>query len=169
MAKVHERVARKDYPDDEIKAGDKYFTWSLRSSHFGKGTVYRSKTYPTPRQLTRNEFMLALYDIDDSLASVEGDTAEDIDGSRTAVCDQIRDLAQEQQDKLDNMPEGLQQGDTGQLLQERIDNLESWASDIESVELPDEDEFKEEDDPKEAFEDAIESAIEEIRGIGFPG
>jgi DNA repair ATPase RecN len=60
------------------------------------------------------------------------DAAEDVDGVRS-VLEEIRTLGEEQQEKLENMPEGLQQGDTGQLLQERADNCESWAGEIESA------------------------------------
>lgn len=46
------------------------------------------------------------------------------------------------------MPEGLQQGDTGQLLQERIDGLDSLISELDGVDFtePDEDENKDDAD-----------------------
>lgn len=36
------------------------------------------------------------------------------------------------EESLDNMPEGLRDGDTGTQMQERIDNLESWIDDLDS-------------------------------------
>ena len=47
------------------------------------------------------------------------------------VAEALRELGSEQQEKYDNMPEGLQQGDTGQMLEERASNCESWADEIE--------------------------------------
>lgn len=49
-----------------------------------------------------------------------------------------RDCAGEYQEGLDNMPEGLQQGPTGEGIQEKIDALEAWADGLEEFE-PDED------------------------------
>lgn len=119
--------AAKDYPAEGIKKGDTYYRWSLRpGGPYTKGRTYRSKTYPTPRQLTQNAWKLACYDIEDAIQA-----AEDPDGLR-AVIDDVTSLKDEQQEKLDNMPEGLQQGDTGQLLQERIDALESLESEIDT-------------------------------------
>lgn len=45
----------------------------------------------------------------------------------------IEEKRDELQDRLDNMPEGLQQGDAGQMLQERIDGMEYAISDLESI------------------------------------
>lgn len=54
------------------------------------------------------------------------DTAEEI----VAELTNIQDMCQ---DSLDNMPVGLQEGDTGQLLQERIDTLGDVISELESI------------------------------------
>jgi hypothetical protein len=45
------------------------------------------------------------------------DTLEELEDIKSG----FEDLGQETQDSLDNMPEGLQQGATGEMLQERID------------------------------------------------
>lgn len=60
------------------------------------------------------------------------DTSED--GIASIVSD-LEELRDELQDRLDNMPEGLQEGDIGQLLQERIDALDSAISDLESIDI----------------------------------
>lgn len=45
-----------------------------------------------------------------------------------SLAEQVREFGEEQQGKFDNMPEGLQQGDTGQLLEERASNMEQAAT-----------------------------------------
>lgn len=63
---------------------------------------------------------------------------EDMNGE----LEDIRDMAQ---DSLDNMPESLQESDTGQLLQERIDMLDGAIDELNSVEYGmNEDELHEE-------------------------
>jgi hypothetical protein len=125
MPKVHKLKAAKDYPEIGVKKGEHYFKWSLKRQR--GGITRKSKTYPKPQQLTENPFYIACYDISDAI-----DAATDIDGLR-AVKDDIDALRDETQEKLDNMPEGLQQGSTGELLQERIENLESWGTELESA------------------------------------
>lgn len=125
MPKVTERKARKDYPNNGIKKGDKYFYWKIKTGP-ASGYACRSLTRPTPSQLNTG-FAGTIGEIEASI-----DAAEDVDGVRS-VAEEIRTLGEEQQEKLDNMPEGLQQGDTGQLLQERAEGCESWAGEIESA------------------------------------
>lgn len=72
---------------------------------------------------------------------------------RDSIVSDLESLRDDLQDRLDNMPEGLQQGDTGQLLQERIDCLDSAISELEDIDFDDE-ECEEED-----FRDRIEEAL----------
>ena len=46
------------------------------------------------------------------------------------IASALEELRDQQQDSLDNMPENLQQGDTGQMLQERIDSLECTIDEL---------------------------------------
>ena len=57
---------------------------------------------------------------------VSEDSASDI----VSALEEIKDYTQE---SLDNMPENLQEGDTGQMLQERIDNLDDVITNLESI------------------------------------
>lgn len=124
MPRVTKRKARKDYPNNGIKKGDEYYYWKIKLAY--GGIVNRSKTYPTPSQLNHG-FAGLVGEIENSLQA-----ADDAEGLRT-VAEEIRELGQEQQEKFDNMPEGLQQGDTGQLLEERAQQCEEWADTIISA------------------------------------
>jgi hypothetical protein len=125
MPRVVERKARKDYPNSGIKKGDKYFYWKIKTGP-ASGYACRSLTRPTPSQLNTG-FAGQVGELENSLQA-----ADDVDGIRS-VLEEIRELGEECQGKLENMPEGLQQGDTGQLLEERAGQCEEWASTIESA------------------------------------
>lgn len=127
MAKQEQRTARKDYPEAGIAKGDTYFFAQIKTGPRSSRTI-RSKS-PIPRsQLTTSSFLSSLYDIEDN--GFEGvDSAEGL----REVAERVRELGQEAQDSFDNMPEGLQQGQTGELLEERAQSCESWADDIESL------------------------------------
>jgi hypothetical protein len=129
MARVHERKARKDYPAQGIKKGDTYFTWKTRMT-VGKsyvGRIHRSLTRPVLSQLTSSTWRIRLDAVSQSIAA-----AEDADGLRAAA-EELRELGNEQREKFDNMPEGLQQGDTGQTLEQQADDCESAADEIDAA------------------------------------
>lgn len=156
MPRVHKLTAAKDYPDKGIKKGDTYYKWTTRPGGRGKGIVHRQATYPKRQQLTSSDFLIQVYDIEDRIADLVADDA--LEGERDSIVDDIRALAEEQSEKLSNMPEGLQQSPTGEILQERADACEAWASEIEAVTIPDE------GDEGDNYEDALQQAVEEIQG-----
>ena len=122
MPKVHfVKSARKE--NSVAKVGESYYWWQFR---FG-GKRF-SKTYPKRSQLTQSPFLSELYDVEDRIGdSIDEDQAAEI------ICD-LEALRDECQYSLDNMPEHLQEAsDSGMLLQERIDNLEDWISEIENI------------------------------------
>ena len=84
----------------------------------------------------------------------------------SATCDcqeeiaaELESIAEDIQERLDNMPEGLQEGDTGQLLQSRIDSCESVAQDISNIEV---DEDAPEDVQEEERSDQIQMCLDEL-------
>lgn len=179
MPRVHTLKANKAYPDIGIEKGDTYYKWSTRPGGRGKGIIHRSKTYPKPQQLTSSDFLIQMYDLQDRLNELSAD--ETLGDERQSIADDIRSLGEEQQEKLDNMPEGLQQGSSGETLQSRVDACEDWASEIEAVEVPekpDEDaepegdvdgEETEDEDPMDVWQSEIESALEEIQQCTYQG
>jgi len=158
--------ARKDYPEYGIKKGEAYFWWKFR---FGGKRV--SKTYPKPSQLTQSEFLSTIYDINERLeqfaASSPSDAREQID----ELASELRDIASEQEDKLNNMPEGLQQGSTGELLQGRADACEDLASNLEQVDTDEveREEGESEEDFNERFAAKVEEINSEVSGMSYEG
>lgn len=119
--------AAKDQPDHGIKKGDTYYWWKFR---FGGKRV--SKTFPKASQLTQSEYLSEIYSIHEDFADTEdGDLRDAIPD----LVDRIRECGEGCQERLDNMPEGLQQGSTGEMLQERIDCCESAADELEGLDF----------------------------------
>lgn len=54
-----------------------------------------------------------------------------------AIVSDLETIRDDCQDKLDNMPEGLQEGEVGQLLSDRIDQLDAAINDLGDVDLDD--------------------------------
>ena len=115
----------------KIPTGQPYVWWQF---------AYSSKTIrcsspgcaPKASDLTRSEFYQTLYGIQEGLDYAIQTFREDGDGSALGSAlegsaEEIRNLGEECREKYDNMPEGLQQGDTGQLLEERADACEIKA------------------------------------------
>lgn len=139
-----------------VPKGSIYYWWQ-----FAFGTKQISLTAPKPQQLTRSEYDRQLLDFADRLGAVSGfteplDLAEEVQ----SLIDDIGALRDEQEEKKSNMPEGLQEGPTGELLQERYDNLDSAVSELEGIDMdydePEDDEFRE-----EAIEEMREKIVSE--------
>lgn len=126
MARVHHRKAAKDYPDHGIAKGDLYYYTKIKTGP-RSSRVLRSKEPFKRSQLTTSEFLSQLYDLEDSLAALT-----DI-GEARDLAESLRELGQEQQDKLDNMPEGLQESETGELLRTRAEGCEAAAESIDEI------------------------------------
>jgi hypothetical protein len=156
------KKARVDNP--VAKKGESYWWWKFPF----RGKSY-SKTRPTPSQLTQSEFLGAMYDHQDTFNNMVVD-ADGLDGLASELNDlasEVREIGEECAGKKDNMPESLQEGDTGQLLEERsqqcetiADSLEDAASTIEDL---DGDEDKDNDDKvleAESAKDGIDWTFE---------
>lgn len=122
------KKARKDYPEAGIKRGDSYFWWKF---NFLKA-IHKSRTAPTRSQLTQSGFLQDVYAIEDRISSLSTD--DDLSSETESIKDDLQNLADECQEKLDNMPEQLQENSTsGQLLQERVDEIDSMISELDGV------------------------------------
>lgn len=132
--RVQTKLARKDYPQDGIKKGDTYYKW----------TPYRqkprcSKTMPSRSQLTSNDALAQTYDAFDTFAYTDA-------SSVSSLAATVREAAEMEQEKFDNLPEGFQQGENGQAIEERanalneaadaLDELASTIEEEEGMDLP---------------------------------
>ena len=130
MAKIEKPKARKEYKcskcGETIKVGDTY----LKGTPFRRSPVIRcTKCGLRHWELSSSEYVQGVGRICDCWEEdyeLGGDTAY-------SIADELGNIRDQCQDSLDNMPEGLQEGDTGQLLQERIDTLDSVISELESI------------------------------------
>lgn len=148
-----------------LKAGDPYTYWEFRISmgkSFGTRRMVRCAQpacQPKPKDLTQSEFWIAVYDLQETV--FQGETVEDLESQVEEVKTQIEDIRDELQGKLDNMPEGLQQGSTGELLQERIEAMEELINGLDAVDLTFDEPEREKDVTDEVHERAVEKAQEE--------
>lgn len=145
----------------ELPAGSSYLYWEFR---FGGKRVRCTKPECAPRrsELTQSEFYARVWDLQEQ--EREASTAEDLKKLIDNLTSDLEEIRDEQQEKLDNMPEDLQQGSTGELLQERIDMIESALTELENVTLPEEND--EGDALKEKIGDALQQIDEALGGIG---
>ena len=162
MAKAHfVKKARRPVPEANINVGGSYYWWAFMSGGRGGAKRY-SLTPPKQSQLTQSEFWSAVYSLQERPAPSDLDDVEcEIEDLRS----ELESIMDETQSKLDNMPEGLQQGDSGQLLQERIDACENAISELDSVDFsfdePDT-EGMDETETEEAISQAREDRLIEV-------
>jgi hypothetical protein len=126
MAKQVQKRAAKDYPQQGIKKGDMYWFAEVKTGPRSSITI-RSSAPIARSRLTASEFLSQAYDLSDRID--KADTVEELE----SIKDDFESLKSETEDKLGNMPEGLQQGQTGELLQERIDQIDSLVSELDSA------------------------------------
>lgn len=154
MPRVHHvKKARKERPQCGVKIGDSYYHWSFR---LGYGSTERcSKTYPRASQLTMSDFWIEAHTLTETLEDSEPyESSEDLEAAKEGLLEGIDDLAATTQDKLDAMPDGLREGPTGEMLQERVDACEDWKNDIEGIDIPEADDFEDQADFLQALADA---------------
>lgn len=142
---------------EEDKARASYYWWKFRY-----GGKRFSKSYPKPSQLTQSNYLGTLYSVQENF-SLEGcESIEDIKGVLEDASQEISSAGEEARDSFDNMPEGLQQGETGMLLESRADACENASSELSCWE-PDDDSADIEDLREEAssvFDDHINECLD---------
>jgi len=156
MARAHfVKKARNDIPNTDIKKGDSYWWWQ-----FAYSKKQCSKTKPKPAQLTRSEFYQFVYGIKEEIANLEAN--DGLEAARDEIVQQLRDQADELEGKRENMPEGLQESSTGELLQERADAMTAAADELDEIQI---EEFDEDECRQEcpAGEEDVEEYIESQR------
>lgn len=123
------KAAAKDNP--VAKKGESYYWWKPRY-----GAKRYSKMQPRPSQTTTSDFLSRQMELEERLGDLRGySTFEELKSDIEEIISEIRMLGEEQADKLSNMPDSLQQGPTGELLEGRSSGCEDWAGELEGVDL----------------------------------
>lgn len=162
------KKARRDVPDTDIKAGDSYYWWKFR-----RGGKHFSKTPPKRSQLTQSTFYATVFEIEDTIAEATAD--DGLPDVRDDVASQLRELASECESNRSNMPESLQDSETGQLLEERAQAMESAADEFEALDMPEfdpgdvDEPEREEGESDEDFESRKSEAAEEAEEQHWQG
>ena len=124
------KKARKDHTNSAgeviVKKGDSYYWWQ-----FMYGTKQISKTPPTRSQLTQSPFLGTLYSLEDRLSGLSAD--DSMVAELQSIAEDARALGEECTESRDNMPDALQDSDTGILLEERTEAMETWADELEQL------------------------------------
>lgn len=149
MPKVHYvKAARKSNPVANV--GESYYWWKFR---YG-GKKY-SKTPPKPSKLTQSDFLSQYYGIQEGVEVQSFDSVDDFDIYKEELIGELETLRDEQEEKFENMPESLQGGSTGDLIQGRIEGLEEWLDSIGQIEVDD-------DEDGEKVEQLLLDAVQEL-------
>lgn len=123
-----------------IKKGDAYRWWKFRFS--AKHVVCMAPDCtPKANDLTQSEYTMRCNDFSDELAALltnyrDPEGLPDMEGLASELesfAESVREFGEEQQSKLDNMPDSLQQSETGQLLEERAGNMEQAADTLDEA------------------------------------
>lgn len=155
------KKAQKDNP--VCKKGESYYWWKFR---YG-GKRY-SLTRPRGSQLTQSAYYSTIRSIAEEVEDTEVTDPSDLDGIASSAADQLRDAGQECMDNRENMPESLQESDSGMLLEERNDTCEAGADQLESMdfsftsELDEDDEDVTDEDREQELQDWVDATKEEI-------
>lgn len=168
-----------------VKKGEKYYWWQ-----FPYQSKQISTTYPTRQQLTTSDFLKQVWDLEDRLGALHEhnfSSPEDLQSEVEDIKSDLETLRDECEEKKSNMPEGLQESGTGEMLQNRYDSVEEMVNEIDGIDLDDfsgtvpdldgetekdEDDTDEEDDDQddeESFEDWLQGKLEELGAISYTG
>jgi len=180
MPRVHHvKKARKDNP--VCKKGESYYWWKFRY-----GGKRFSKTYPKSSELTQSEFLSQVYELNERIEDLDVDNIKDLKFEIEDIAGEYRQLGEEQEEKLYNMPDHLQDtSDAGELLRERSEGCETVADELENIDTDiDEDSIKEEvkselgedaeedeieDEIKSRVQDRFEEILSEVQSLQYDG
>lgn len=158
MTRAH--FVKKAMKDNQVcKKGESYYWWKFR---FG-GKQY-SKTEPRQSQLTGSEFLSQMYSFGETIGDLKPENMEELRSEVENMTEEIRALGEECTEKQYNMPDSLQDSETGQLLENRNEECENMASELESIEMEDIDEEELKTEAKDELEgdDPTEKEIQEL-------
>lgn len=167
MPRVHRvEKARKAKPQCGVAVGESYYWWKIKTGP-ARGVLRCSKSYPKSSELTFSEFWGDVRRLQEEIEASELPADEsDFESLARDWSESAQEIADSCREKLEAMPEGLQQGPTGELLQERVDACEGWSSELESLQFPDREGYDEGEDGEQEWQDAIQEVLDEAAGLG---
>lgn len=156
MARAHfVKKARKHNP--AVNKGESYFWWQFK---FGRKQY--SKTSPKPSQLTQSDYLGQFYAHQEQFEELDsGDSPETLANAMRELAGEIEQLGVEQEEKVDNMPDGLQEGNIGELLRQRAETCETLVNELEDA-ADRMESAKEDKDESEKLSDHIQGILDEI-------
>lgn len=127
----------------EIKAGDPYKWIKFR---FGGKKIRCGTCKFKDSDLTQSEFLSQVYDLNDRITALSDlDNLDDLQAEVEDIASEYEALADECYEKKENMPEGLQEGEVGQLLEERSDGCREVADNLQGIDFDFSDEIAREE------------------------
>ena len=130
LSKTDRTIPRDDDDTIFIAKGESYYWWQFQNS-----PKQYSKTRPRASELTQSAYYSTLYSIVEQIEDFSTASADELSDFAESIKTELEDLRDTTQESYDNMPENLQYSPTADLLQERVDSLESAISEIESIDL----------------------------------
>lgn len=133
MAKVQViQKSRKEYKCNKcgkvIPVGSKYYKGEI---NFGLTIIRCSDCKLEAWEVTTSDWQLSTGAIINRWEENYGLS----DSTPEELRDEIESIMDDQQERLDNMPEGCQEGDVGQLIQERIDACEAAMDELDNIDI----------------------------------
>lgn len=125
---THVKKAQKDNP--VCLKGESYYWWKFRF-----GGKHYSLTPPRGSQLTQSAYYGTVRGLVETIDDYKCEEPTDLESLRDEVASDIRQAGEECNESKENMPEGLQEGDTGQMLEERYNTCEAAGDELEGMDL----------------------------------
>lgn len=120
---------------EPIVAGEKYYEWKHRYAPPNR----QHATHGEPRQSElctskMSDVYAAIEAVEDVIETGRrGDDASGLEDALNQAAEEVRNVAQEYEDGLGNMPDSLQQSSKGEEIQEKIDALNEFADSLENA------------------------------------
>mgnify|MGYP003147572895 FL=1 len=136
MPRVHSAVAAKDYPNQGIQKGERYFYWTP----FRAGKRM-SKTPPTPSQVESNPTRAEYLALQEGLAIdiEQAESIEDIIAILENATSEFEGIVYGLREKADNIEDGFgHETEMSMQFNEQADEVENWISELANPDLPQE-------------------------------
>lgn len=115
----------------EIKRGDPYKWIKFR---FGGRRIKCGSCSFKPSDLTQSEFLSQVYDLNDRIEALSDDMElDDLRLQLEEIASEFENLGSECEEKRENMPEQFQDGEAGQLLEQRASDCQDISGNLEGI------------------------------------